>query len=169
MPARPILLLGHPILRQVSEPVRDPGVARLLLRDLRATLLDFRRKHGFGRGVSAVQIGETRRVIYLEVEGREYELVNPEYTWRSEEKFELWDDCFSFPDLMVKLQRHQRIVLRYQQTTGEWRVLEASGALAELVQHEMDHLDGVLAVDHARSPLDYALRAEVVRQGLNKG
>lgn len=164
MPARPILLLGHPMLREISEPVADPSTARLLLRDLEATLHEFRRTHGFGRGISAVQIGELRRVIFMQVDGRKYELVNPEYTWRSEEKFTLWDDCFSFPDLMVKLERHRRIVLRYQKPTGEWRVLEAEGALAELVQHEMDHLDGVLAVDHAGSSRDLAMRAERLRQ-----
>lgn len=165
MPARPILLLGHPMLRQRSEPVPDPASARLLLRDLRATLLGFRRRHGFGRGISAVQIGETRRVIYMEVNGQEYELINPAYTWRSEETFELWDDCFSFPDLCVRLHRHQRLVLRYQNPAGEFRVLEAEGALSELIQHEMDHLDGILAIDHARSPLDFAMRSEVLRQG----
>ncbi|MBE7541512.1 MAG: peptide deformylase [Bryobacteraceae bacterium] len=164
MPARPILLLGHPLLRERSEPVPEPPSARLLLRDLRATLLEFRRTHGFGRGISAVQIGETRRVIYLEVEGQEYELVNPEYTWLSGDKFELWDDCFSFPDLMVRLERHRRVVLRYQRVTGEYRVLEAEGALAELVQHEMDHLDGVLAVDHARSSRDLAMRAVILQR-----
>lgn len=168
MPVRPILLLGHPMLRQRSEPVRDPGSARLLLRDLRATLFDFRQRHGFGRGISAVQIGEARRVIYLEASGQEYELVNPEYTWRSDERFTLWDDCFSFPDLMVRLERHRRIVVRYQRVTGEFRVLEAGGPLSELVQHEMDHLDGVLAVDHAGSPLDLSMRREVLRQGLNR-
>lgn len=164
MPVRPILLLGHPMLREASAPVADPASARLLLRDLRATLLDFRRRHGFGRGISAVQIGETRRVIYMEIEGREYELINPEFTWRSEEKFELWDDCFSFPELMVRLERHRRIVLRYQRATGEWRVLEAEDSLAELIQHEMDHLDGVLAVDHARTSHDLAMRAQVLRK-----
>lgn len=164
MPVRPILLLGHPMLRETSAPVDDPSSARLLLRDLRATLLDFRRRHGFGRGISAVQIGETRRVIYMEIEGREYELVNPEFTWRSEEKFELWDDCFSFPELMVRLERHRRIVIRYQRVTGEWRVLEAEDSLAELIQHEMDHLDGVLAVDHARSSRDLAMREFLLRK-----
>jgi peptide deformylase len=164
MPARPILLLGHPLLRERSEPVPDPSSARLLLRDLRATLLEFRRSHGFGRGISAVQIGETRRVIYLEVEGEEYELVNPEFTWLSDDKFELWDDCFSFPELMVRIERHRRIVLRYQRVTGEYRVLEADGALAELVQHEMDHLDGVLAVDLASSSRDLAMRTFVLQK-----
>jgi peptide deformylase len=164
MPARPILLLGHPMLREVSEPVRNPSTARLLLRDLEATLHEFQRSHGFGRGISAVQIGETLRVIYMEVDGRRFELVNPEYTWHSDEKFELWDDCFSFPDLMVRLERHQRIVVRYQRVTGEFRVLEAEGALSELVQHEMDHLDGVLAVDHARTSRDLAMRPEVLRR-----
>jgi peptide deformylase len=65
---------------------------------------------------------------------------------------------------MVRLERHQRVGLQYQDQAGEWRELWAEGALAELIQHEMDHLDGILAVDHARSSLDLVTREEFLRQ-----
>lgn len=166
MPVRRILQLGHPILREVSRRV-EPAEAAPILRDLEDTLAEFRRTHGFGRGISAIQIGVPARVIFLEVEGRRYELLNPEYTFRSDEKFVLYDDCFSFPHLMVRLERHRGVGLRHQDRTGEWRELTAVDSLSELIQHEMDHLDGVLAVDHARTAIDLMTREEYLRQRSN--
>lgn len=163
MPARRILQLGDPLLRAVSIPV-DPAEAATVLQDLDDTLAEFRRTHGFGRGISAIQIGSAVRVIFLFVDGVRYELINPEYTWQSPECFELWDDCFSFPDLMVRLRRHVSVRLRYQDLAGGWLDLPAEGALSELIQHEMDHLDGVLAVDRAEGPNALATREEWARR-----
>lgn len=134
------------------------------MQDLEDTLAEFRRTHGFGRGISAIQIGEAVRLIFLKVDGVRYELINPEYTWQSAETFELWDDCFSFPDLMVHLRRHEKVRIRYQDSGASWTELEAEGALSELIQHEMDHLDGILAVDRAEGPHPLATRDEWARQ-----
>jgi peptide deformylase len=148
MPARRILQLGDPILREISAPA-SAADATAIFGDLRDTLHEFQRTHGFGRGISAVQIGELRRLIYIEIGGRAYALRNPVYEFQSFEKFQLWDDCFSFPDLLVWLERHQTVRIRYEDETGAVQTLEADGAFSELLQHEMDHLDGVLAVDRA--------------------
>ncbi len=164
MPVRRILELGDPTLRLASTPASDPGETRRVLADLEDTLADFRARHGFGRGISAIQIGVPLRIIFLKVEGRRYELVNPVYLEKSPETFELWDDCFSFPDLMVRLRRHTRVVIEHLDASGARHRLEAVDALSELIQHEMDHLDGVLAVDHARSSHDLATRREWLRQ-----
>lgn len=164
MPAKRILELGDPLLREVSRPADHPDQTRLILRDLRATLAEFRRRHGFGRGISAVQIGEPVRVIYIEFEGAAYSLVNPEWEWLSEEKFRLWDDCFSFPDLLVYLERSRAVALRYHDPDGRLQRLEAAGALAELLQHEMDHLEGILAVDRALDRMSLATRREYERR-----
>src|SRR5207247_5181305 len=99
MPARRILQLGDPILRAVSPPVSGFRESEPIFLDLRDTLHEFRRTHGFGRGISAVQIGEPKRLIYIEFEGVAYRLHNPVFRWLSEAKFRMWDDCFSFPDL----------------------------------------------------------------------
>ena len=163
MAVRRILQLGDPILRRISAPVADPNEAAELLRDLSDTLADFRQTHGFGRGISAVQIGDARRVIFLRIDGTPYELVNPEYQHQSAQTFELWDDCFSFPNLMVRLRRHTAVRIRYQTPLGTWTELDARDALAELIQHEMDHLEGILAVDRADSPLSLATREEFLR------
>lgn len=160
MPARRILQLGDPTLRLVSAPVPNPAAITTLLDDLSATLAEFRRSHGFGRGISAIQIGEPLRVIFLRVEGVPYELINPEFLHQSHDTFDLWDDCFSFPNLMVRLRRHSSVTLRYQNRSGAWAELSAGGALSELIQHEMDHLDGILAVDRALDHLSLATRDE---------
>jgi peptide deformylase len=163
MAAHRILQLGDPLLRSVSVPIaaRDAGE---VLRDLEDTLAEFRRTHGFGRAISAIQIGSAVRVIYMQVDGLRYELINPEITWRSPELFELWDDCFSFPDLMVRLQRHAGVHLKYQNRDGTNARIDATGALSELIQHEMDHLDGVLAVDRALDRNSLCTREEWLRQ-----
>ncbi|MGB9606332.1 MAG: peptide deformylase [Bryobacteraceae bacterium] len=168
MPVRRILELGDPMLREVSRPVEHPAAALLILRDLRATLAEFRRAHGFGRGICAVQIGEPVRVIYIEFEGTPYSLINPEWEFLSQEKFRLWDDCFSFPDLLVYLERSRRVRLRYTDPLGRTERLEAGGPLAELLQHEMDHLEGILAVDRALDRMSLATRAEFERRYRNR-
>ena len=157
-----ILQLGDPLLRQPSV-CADPGESRSIFNDLRDTLHDFRRTHGFGRGISAVQIGELKRLIYIEIDGRVYELRNPEFEFMSPEKFTMWDDCFSFPHLLVWLERSETVRLRYEDSSGERRTLEASGPFSELLQHEMDHLDGILAVDRALGPNPFCTREEYNR------
>ncbi len=163
MPARRILQLGDPMLREVSCPIA-PRDARLVLRDLRATLHEFRRTHGFGRGISAVQIGEPVRVIYIEIGGAAYPLVNPVFERLGEEKFRLWDDCFSFPNLMVLVDRAREVRLSYEDAAGERCVIEARDAFSELLQHEMDHLDGILAIDRAVAPGAFCTREEYLRR-----
>src|SRR5690242_5992694 len=164
MPARRILQLGDPLLRAVSAPVSDPSTATAIFRDLRDTLHEFRRTHGFGRGISAVQIGEAARLIYIEMEGAEYRLINPELESRSEATFRLWDDCFSFPNLLVYLERAESVVVGYEDESGARRRIEASGAFSELLQHELDHLDGVLAIDRAIDKNSFCTRDEYERQ-----
>ena len=164
MPSRRILQLGDPLLRSVSAPVSAPSEAIPVFEDLRATLHDFRRAHGFGRGISAVQIGAPLRLIFIEFEGAQYAIRNPEYEDRSEAKFRLWDDCFSFPGLLVYLERSRSVRVRYEDPEGSVRVLEAGGALSELLQHEIDHLDGILAIDRAIDRNSLCTREEYVRR-----
>jgi peptide deformylase len=162
MSIRPILLLGNPALRASAVRVRDFGTANLrsLVADLRDTLVEFRARRGFGRGISAPQIGEGRRVVYVEVE-EPLTLVNPVILRRSRTMMTLWDDCFCFPELAVKLKRHLSIEVEYRDAEGKKHVLRARGAIAELLQHELDHLDGVLAVDRAIDTKHIVYKSEV--------
>jgi peptide deformylase len=164
MPSRRILQLGDPLLRTVSAPVGAPSPAIPVFEDLRDTLHEFRRTYGFGRGISAVQIGEPLRLIYIEFEGTPYAIRNPEYEFQIEVKFRLWDDCFSFPGLLVYLERSESVRVRYHDEQGEVRRLEATGALSELLQHEIDHLDGILAIDRAIDRNSLCTREEHVRR-----
>ena len=151
------------MLRAVSTPVSDFGESAPIFRDLRDTLHEFRRTHGFGRGISAVQIGAPKRLIYIEFEGAAYRLQNPVWRHMSQAKFRLWDDCFSFPNLLVYLERSESVAMEYETEEGA-KTVEASGALAELLQHEMDHLDGVLAVDRAIDRNSFCTREEWERR-----
>lgn len=164
MPARRILQLGDPLLRAVSTSVETAAEAADIFTDLRDTLHEFRKTSGFGRGISAVQIGETKRLVYIEFDGRDYRLRNPVYERQSDEKFTLWDDCFSFPDLLVWLERAQIVRVRYEDEHGASHVLEATGALSELLQHEIDHLDGILAIDRALGRDAFCTRTEYARR-----
>ncbi|MEP7270600.1 MAG: peptide deformylase [Acidobacteriota bacterium] len=164
MPVREILQLGDPRLWLPSELVTDPTSEKVRegCGDLAATLSDFRLRCGFGRAIAAPQIGWLQRVIFLNT-GEPTALINPRILSASEERMELWDDCFSFPDLMVRVTRHAQVLVRYSDVTGRETEIAASGDLSELLQHEIDHLDGILAVDRAIGPHPLALRREIQR------
>ncbi|MDQ6707459.1 MAG: peptide deformylase [Acidobacteriota bacterium] len=170
MAIRRILQLGDPVLREISREIGNVAEAAATFADLRDTLHEFQRANGFGRGISAVQIGALERAIYIEFEGAQYRIANPMFEFRSIEKFRLWDDCFSFPDLLVYLERSQSVRLRYIDEHGSAQSIAASGPFSELLQHEMDHLDGILAVDRAVNRNSLCTREEFQRvTGLKRG
>ena len=162
MAVRRILLLGNPILRKRCSTVRDLSSkeTRTTIADLRDTLDDFRKRHGFGRGIAAPQIGSTKRVIFIRLGGLAA-LINPKIIKRSSGMIELWDDCFSFPNILVKVRRHRRIEVSFVDEAGERKSLKAANALSELLQHEIDHINGVLAIDRAITKMDIILRSEI--------
>jgi peptide deformylase len=164
MPARRILQLGDPTLRQSSCLVQSVEQAAPVLADLRDTLHEFRRVHGFGRGISAIQIGHPLRIVFIEFQGTAYSLINPSLDGLSEKKMRLWDDCFSFPGLLVYVERSVSAILHYQDEHARPRTLEAEGPLSELLQHEVDHLDGVLAIDRAIDRNSFCTREEFERR-----
>lgn len=161
MAVREILLLGNPALRERCERVRNfsDRTLKQLIEDLRDTLNDVRAARGFGRGIAAPQIGAIRRLIFLNVPAPA-PMINPEIIRRSRQMMTLWDDCFSFPDLLVKVRRHTKITVRYQDGSGAEQKIEAVGGQSELLQHEIDHLDGVLAIDRAVDARHIVMRSE---------
>ena len=162
MAVREILLLGNPKLHEVSAPVlpEELGDLRSLVEDMRDTLFDFRSRHGVGRAIAAPQIGVHKRLVYLHID-RPVVFVNPVIADKSAERIELWDDCLSFPDLLVKVRRYRscRVVFR----DPEWReqTLTVADSLSELLQHECDHLDGVLATARAVDQRAFALKSQL--------
>ncbi len=154
-----ILLLGNPKLWQISSPVTDAQskATVAIIRHLSETLEKFRNENGFGRAIAAPQIGIHQRIIYTNINGG-FALINPVITNASPEMFELWDDCFSLPNLLVKVSRHVQIKVAFTSETGAARSLIFQNELSELFQHEIDHLDGILATDRAIDKRSFAFR-----------
>ena len=161
MPVHRVRLLGDPVLRAQCAPVKNPKSAavRLVADDLQETLRDLKARLGMGRGLAAPQIGAPLRLVYIELESPWF-LVNPEIVDIGTADFHVWDDCFSVPQLLVRVQRAWEIRLRYQDLTGAEHELVARKDLAELLQHEIDHLDGVLTVDRAVGLDPFCFREE---------
>lgn len=167
MAVRDILLLGNPLLRRISEEVTDLSSVETqeIIADLASTLTDFRDRQGFGRAIAAPQIGRHRRILFVNMNDGTFgpaPLINPEIVNASSEMMDLWDDCFSFPDLMVRVSRHVEVGVRYTDEHGGIQTVTARGDLSELLQHEIDHLYGILAVDRAIDKDSFALRSEVM-------
>jgi len=161
MDGKEILLLGNPKLLQPCEPVLQGELddAKATGKDLAATMQQFREKHGWGRAISAPQIGILKRVIFLNVDGP-WLVINPEVSDESEEMMEIWDDCMSFPDLLVKVRRHVSFTMKWRDENWEPRERRIEGLFSELLQHEIDHLDGILAVSRAIDGNSFALQSE---------
>ena len=147
---RDILLLGDPKLYEVSEPVLREELEELrpVFQELFNCIRDFRRKHGFGRAIAAPQIGVQKRLICM-LTDRPRVIINPELEFVGEETMEVMDDCMSFPGLLVRVKRHRRCILRYLNENWEPCEEQMEDDMAELIQHEYDHLDGILATMRA--------------------
>lgn len=162
MAARPVLLLGNSELYKVSEPVFEGELKTIdsLVADLHDTLLAFRARYGAGRAIAAPQIGVLKRVVYMHVDERSTVFINPMLELEGEKAIEVWDDCMCFPDLLVKVMRYNACRVRYRNLEWQEAVVDLEGDLSELLQHEYDHLDGVLAVSRAIDAKSFALRSE---------
>lgn len=162
MAVRDILLLGNPVLYQVCDPVMPDEVLALksVVADLHDTMMDFRAKYKAGRAIAAPQIGVTKRLIYMHID-QPTVFINPVLDHLSENMIELWDDCMSFPDLLVRVQRHQSCRITYRDLVWNEQSMQLSDDLAELLQHECDHLDGILAVSRALDAQSFCLRSQL--------
>jgi peptide deformylase len=151
MAVRPILTVAESasILKQVSQPVeRVDDDLRRLMDDMLETMYA-----APGIGLAAIQIGVAKRVIVMDL-AREGEapqprhFVNPEILWRSDETAPYEEGCLSVPEIYDEVQRPARVRLTYLNYQGERVEEEADGLYATCIQHEMDHIDGVLFIDH---------------------
>ena len=167
MAAREILLLGNPKLFEICEPVQETQLEQIepIIQDLHDTLMAFREKYDAGRAIAAPQIGAMKRVVYMHI-GEPVVFINPVLYLKSVEMMELWDDCMSFPELLVKVHRHQRCRITYRDENWEEQSMALEESLSELLQHEVDHLDGILALQRAINERSFALRSQ--RQFLNE-
>lgn len=145
-----ILKLGNPKLYNVCDSVLKAEETLLpgWITDLHDTLIAYRKTYGAGRAIAAPQIGIKKRLIYMYMD-KPYVFVNPTMTFPDNETYILMDDCMSFPGLMVKVQRYKRADLSYVDENFNPQNMHLEGDFSELLQHEYDHLDGVLATMRA--------------------
>ncbi len=159
MTVRDILMLGNPQLFEVSEEVAASDLEYLqdVIQDLHDTMMHVRKEHGAGRAIAAPQIGVMKRVVYMHIDSP-IVFLNPVLKNMSKEMIELWDDCMSFPGLLVRVQRHKHCTIVYRDTDWNLQSMELEDDLSELLQHEHDHLDGILSVMRAIDGKSFALK-----------
>lgn len=145
-----ILKLGNPQLYEMSEEVTEADLNSLSewVQDLHDTLMDYREKYGAGRAIAAPQIGVRKRLLYMFTD-KPYIFINPVMSFPDNEKYTLLDDCMSFPGLIVKVERYRRAEISYCDEEFNPQRMYLEGDLSELLQHEYDHLDGILATMRA--------------------
>ncbi len=149
MALRPILIIPEPLLRKASEPVTGIDAdLRRLVDDMFETMYE-----APGIGLAAIQIGVPRRVVTIDVARQEEPkapqvFINPEITWASPEMSVYEEGCLSIPQYYEEVERPARVRVRYLDVDGKTQEIEAEGLLATCLQHEIDHLDGRLFIDH---------------------
>lgn len=149
-----IVLLGDERLYQVCEPLvrEDDALVERMVADMHQVILEFRAKYKAGRAIAAPQLGYMKRLIYMYVDGKSTVFINPEILYYSDEMMELWDDCMSLPNLLVRLKRHQTIHIQFYDQQWNQHTWELKDDLSELLQHEYDHLNGILCTMRAIDP-----------------
>ncbi|MFO1147181.1 MAG: peptide deformylase [Alsobacter sp.] len=149
MALRPIIILPDNKLRLVSEPVaRVTGDVKKLVEDMFDTMYD-----APGIGLAAIQVGVPQRVVTVDTARQDEDkqplaLINPEILWRSDELSSYEEGCLSIPDYYEVVERPAKVRVRFTDRDGAEKELEAEGILATCLQHEIDHLDGRLFIDH---------------------
>jgi len=149
MAVRDILILPDKRLRQVSEPVKkiDAGI-RKLVDDMFETMYE-----APGIGLAAIQVGTPKRVVTMDLAKKDdpkapQVFINPEVVWSSEDKATYEEGCLSIPEFYDEVERPAHVKVKYLDLEGVSHEIEANGLLATCLQHEIDHLNGVLFIDH---------------------
>ncbi len=140
---RPVLVYGDPRLKQPSRPVTDPGACASLIARMREMMQQFG-----GIGLAAPQIGEHQRVVIWSIGGREGLLINPVLEPGEETEVGI-EGCLSIPGMAADVRRALSVHARGLDLEGRELDFSAEGLLARVLQHEVDHLDGILFVDRA--------------------
>src|SRR5438128_6989986 len=149
MALRDILILPDKRLRQVSDPVKkiDAGI-RKLIEDMFETMYD-----APGIGLAAIQVGTPKRIITMDLAKKEEPknpqvFINPEILWTSQEKATNEEGCLSIPEYFDDVERPVQVSVKYLDLEGKLQEVVANGLFATCLQHELDHLNGVLFIDH---------------------
>ena len=169
MAVLPILIAPHPTLKRRAEPVQEVDAEiRQLTEDMLETMYD-----APGVGLAAPQVDVAKRVVVIdcaeEDEGAQpYRMINPELLWTSEAPDTREEGCLSLPEIYADVTRPAACKVAYLDTDGARRELEADGLLAVCIQHEIDHLNGVLFVDHLSALKRNMLMRKLAKQQAGK-
>jgi peptide deformylase len=149
MTIKPLIILPDPVLRQVSSKIEQVSDdVRTLADDMLATMYD-----APGIGLAGIQIGVPKRILVIDLskEGEDKKpqvFINPEILTSSDERATYEEGCLSIPDYYAEVERPAKVSVRYIDLEGKEQTLEAEGLLSTCLQHEIDHLNGVLFIDH---------------------
>lgn len=145
-----LLTLGHPLLYESCESIQKSELKDVTawVADLHNVMEEIRAKYNFGRAIAAPQLGIMKRLVYMNI-NRPVVFINPEIILHNDDTFEVWDDCMSFPNLLVKVKRYKKITVNYLDENWQHQSWTMTDDLSELLQHEIDHLDGVLCTMRA--------------------
>ena len=149
MTIKPLIILPDPVLRQVSMPIEQVDDAvRSLSADMLETMYD-----APGIGLAAIQVGIPRRMLVIDLSKEDEEkkpqvFINPEILQSSDERSTYEEGCLSIPDYYAEVERPARITVKHVGLDGKQQITEAEGVLATCLQHEIDHLNGVLFIDY---------------------
>jgi len=165
MTVKDVLLLGNPKLREKSSDLKKVREQGRNLDDLSDTLLYLQKVKQIGRAIAAPQIGWMKKVIFYNLPERAFFMINPKILIKSEEMIDVWDSCFCFDvAFFIEIKRHKKVKVKYLDKDGNKIVEDYNGDLSELVQHEIDHLNGVLATDHLEDTNKIIMRDEWERR-----
>ena len=149
MALREIITIPDKRLRLKSEPIQriDSGIKKLV-EDMFETMYD-----APGIGLAAIQVGIAKRVVTMDLSKKEDDhepqaFINPEIVWQSEERAKFEEGCLSIPDYYEEVERPAAVKVKYLDLAGKKREIDAKGLLATCLQHEIDHINGVLFIDH---------------------
>lgn len=145
-----MLMLGDPGLHLACTPLtpEETGQAEVWAKGLDSIILQCRERYGFGRAVAAPQMSIFKRLVCMHIDAP-MTMINPVLSNLSEDMIELWDDCMCFPHLLVRVRRHRSCTLTFYDLQWRVHVWQLEDDLSELLQHEVDHLDGILATQRA--------------------
>jgi peptide deformylase len=154
-----LLILGNPLLYEKSEHVQQSEISNIAAwtADLHNVMEEIRARYQFGRAIAAPQLGIMKRLIYMNIQ-RPKVFINPSFSFMSDEMIEVWDDCMCFPQLFVKVKRHKKVVVNYLDENWTPQQDTFENDLSELIQHEFDHLEGILCTMRAIDQFSFKWR-----------
>ncbi len=142
-----LLILPNQVLREKAEPVlKIDSEVKKLVQEMKKIM----KKHN-GLGLAGNQVGVKKRIFVMEVEGKSYVCINPRIVKKRGKERLMEEGCLSIPNKWGEVLRSEEVILKYQNLWGKEKTLKAKGLLAQVIQHEMDHLEGILFIDKAKN------------------